>query len=266
MPMPCKLSVITPVFNGVRFIECCIRSVIEQNCAEAEHIIIDGGSTDGTVEVIRRYVEEYAHIRWVSEKDSGQSEAMNKGIRMASGEIISILNADDYYEPGALCEAVAMFSDLAEPTLLVGNCNIWDDVDNLLGVCRPRTVSLLNLLMQRYSSAFPMNPSGYFYHKSLHDKIGPYDIDDHFGMDVNFIFRALQTAQVKYVDRLWGNMRYFADTKTFRDVASGQNRIRVGKITDFYRKQAPFHYRVYSSTYVNLVKIYKFCLKLAGVK
>ena len=262
--MPCTLSVITPVFNGVRFIEGCIQSVIAQNCPEAEHIIMDGGSTDGTLEVVRRYAEQYPHIRYVSGKDSGQSDAMNKGIAMASGAIISFLNVDDYYEPGALSEAIALFRDLPEPTLLVGNCNIWDDADNLLGVCKPATVSLLNLLMQKYSSAFPMNPSGYFYHKSLHKIIGPYDVDDHFGMDVNFIFRALLHAQVKYVDRMWGNMRYFADTKTFKDVESGQNRIRVGAITDFYRKQAPFHYRIISATYVRLVKIYKFGLKLLG--
>jgi glycosyltransferase involved in cell wall biosynthesis len=262
--MPCKLSVITPVFNGIRFIESCIRNVIDQNCPEAEHIIVDGGSSDGTPDVIRRYAEKYPHIRYVSEKDRGQSDAMNKGLALASGSIVSFLNVDDFYQPGALCDVVARFAELPEPTLLVGNCNIWDDQDNLEGVCKPATLSLLNLLMQRYASSFPMNPSGYFYHKSLHRIIGPYDVDEHFGMDVHFIFKALQSAQVKYVDRMWGNMRYFADTKSFRDVASGQNRIRVAAITDFYRKQAPFHYRVYSSAYVNLVKIYKLCLKLAG--
>ena len=262
--MPCTLSVITPVFNGIRFIEGCLESVIGQNCPEAEHIVVDAGSSDGTLEVIRRYAQRYPHIRFVSEADRGQSDAMNKGIGMASGSIISILNVDDYYEPGALCDAVARFRDLPEPTLLVGNCNIWDDAGHLLGVCRPATVGLLNLLMQKYSSAFPMNPSGYFYHKSLHGVIGPYDVDEHFGMDVHFIFRALLGARVKYVDRMWGNMRYFAETKTYRDVENGQNRIRVGAITDFYRKQAPFHYRVISAGYVRLVKIYKFGLRLVG--
>jgi glycosyltransferase involved in cell wall biosynthesis len=262
--MPCTLSVITPVFNGIRFIESCIRNVIEQNCPEAEHIIVDGGSSDGTLEVIRRYAGLYPHIRFLSEKDRGQSDAMNKGIALATGSVISFLNVDDFYEPWALCDVVARFRGLPEPTLLVGNCNIWDDNDNLQGVSRPATVSLLNLLMQRFSSSFPMNPSAYFYHKSLHRIVGLYDVDEHFGMDVHFIFRALQSAQVKYVDRMWGNMRYFADTKSYRDVESGQNRIRVAAITDFYRSQAPLHYRIYSACYVRLVKIYKLCLKLVG--
>jgi glycosyltransferase involved in cell wall biosynthesis len=260
--MSCKLSVITPVYNGVRFMESCIRSVVEQGCPEAEHIIMDGGSTDGTVEIIRRYAQKYGHIRFVSEKDKGQSDAMNKGIAMARGEVLSFLNVDDYYEPGALSDVVARFRELPVPTLLVGNCNIWDDADNLLGVSKPATLSMLNLLKLRYAQSFPMNPSAYFYHKSLHEKIGPYDIEEHFGMDVHFIFRALQSAHVKYVDRLWGNMRYFPGTKTFGDVESGQNRVRVTAITDYYRRQAPVHYRIYSSAYVTLVKIYKFFLKV----
>ena len=96
------ISIITPVYNGKRFIEFCIKNVIDQKCPNMEHIIVDGGSTDGTVEIIQRYAERYKHIRWVSEKDKGQSDAMNKGIRLAEGNIIGILNADDYYEPNVL--------------------------------------------------------------------------------------------------------------------------------------------------------------------
>jgi glycosyltransferase involved in cell wall biosynthesis len=263
--MSCKLSVITPVFNGVRFIEFCIRNVIEQICPDAEHIIIDGGSTDGTVDIIRRYADEYPHIRWVSERDRGQSDAMNKGISMASGGVLGILNVDDYYEPGVLCEVIEMFEDLPEPTLLVGNCNVWDDDDKLIHVNKPAKLSLLLLLMQ-YIRAFPANPSAYFYHKSLHEKIGLYDVEEHYGMDVHFIFKAAQAAHVKYVDALWGNYRYLANTKTYTDVTSGQNKIRNIKITDHYRSQAPFHYRICSSLVVTLVKIYKFCLKLLSDK
>lgn len=261
--MTCTLSVITPVFNGVRFIEFCIRSVIGQNCPDVEHIIIDGGSTDGTIDIIRRYADEYAHIRWISEKDKGQSDAMNKGIGMASGEILGILNVDDYYEPGVLCEVIEMFKDLPEPALLVGNCNVWDDDDKLLSINKPSKICFLLLLMH-YIRAFPANPAAYFYHKSLHEKIGLYDVEEHFGMDVHFIFRAVQAAHVQYVDRLWGNYRYLADTKTYRDVESGKNRIRVTEIVNYYRKQAPVHYRLFTTLFVRLVKLYKFCIKSVG--
>ena len=254
--MKCRLSVITPVFNGIRFIEFCIRNVIEQNCPDIEHIIIDGVSTDGTVEVIQRYATQYPHIRWVSEHDRGQSDAMNKGIAMAQGEVLSFLNADDFYQEGAICEALDMLRKLSCPTLLIGNCNVWDDDGNFLEVNRPAKVGLLAFLML-YVPAFPSNPSAYFYHKVLHDKIGPYNIDDHYVMDIDFIFRAFRAAQVMYVDKLWGNYRYFTDTKTFRDVTSGYNRARVTEIAAFYRKQAPLHYRIISTLFIWLVNGYK---------
>lgn len=73
------ISVITPVYNGESFIESCIKIVIEQNCSNVEHIIVDGGSQDGTVDIIRKYADQYAHIPWLSEPDKGQSDAMNIG-------------------------------------------------------------------------------------------------------------------------------------------------------------------------------------------
>ena len=82
------ISVITPSYNGERFIENCIKNVIEQKCPEVEHVIVDGGSTDGTVDIIRHHAENYSHIRWISEPDQGQSDAMNKGIAMARGDIL----------------------------------------------------------------------------------------------------------------------------------------------------------------------------------
>jgi glycosyltransferase involved in cell wall biosynthesis len=261
--MPCKLSVITPVFNGIRFIEFCIRNVIDQHCPDAEHIIIDGGSTDGTVEIIRQYADDYPHIHWISENDRGQSDAMNKGIGMASGSILGILNVDDYYEPGVLNEILDIFRSLPEPSLLVGNCNVWDDDDNLLFVSRPCRISYLNLLMQ-YMKAFPPNPAAYFYHKSLHGRIELYDVDEHFAMDVHFILKAVQVAHIKKVNRLWGNWRFLSGTKTFRDVESGENRRRVAAIYASYRKQAPLHYRIFSSIVVNLVKAYN-VIKYAAV-
>jgi len=239
------ISIITPVFNGIRFIETCIVNVIEQTCPCVEHIIVDGGSADGTVEVIKSYAEKYPHIRWVSEKDKGQSDAMNKGIAMAKGEIIGFLNVDDFYEPNVLNHVTEIFKTLPEPSLLVGNCNVWDNDGNLWFVSRPSGIGLQNLLLGKYMEAFPMNPSSYFYHKSLHHLIGPYDTDEHYGMDVHFIFMAVQKAKVTYVDKLWGNYRYLEGTKTYEDDKSGGNAIRVKQITEYYRKQQPLFYKFY---------------------
>lgn len=249
------ISIITPVYNGKRFMEFCIKNVIDQNCPDVEHIIVDGGSTDGTVDIIKKYAENYKHIRWVSEKDNGQSDAMNKGVAMARGAILGFLNVDDYYEPGVLCEIIEMFRGLPKPSLLVGNCVMWDDEGRVHYVSKPSRISFVNMLLERYGEAFPMNPSAYFYHKSLHDKIGMFKVDEHFGMDVHFIFQAVQNAHIKYVDRMWGNYRYLKGTKTYIDNESGRNPARVKSINEYYRKQAPIYYKLYIASLKVLMRV-----------
>lgn len=249
------ISIITPVLNGVRFIEFCINNVIEQSCPDTEHIIVDGCSTDGSVEIIRHYTKKYPHIRWISETDRGQSDAMNKGILAARGNILGFLNVDDYYEDGVLREVTGIITSLPEPSLLVGNCNVWDNDGKLWFVSRPAAISLSNLLLGKYLEAFPMNSSAYFYHKSLHDRIGLYKTDEHYGMDVHFIFQAVQSAKVTYVNKLWGNYRYLEGTKTYDDDRSGGNAPRVKRITEYYLKQQSLYYRIYIAAVKVLGKI-----------
>ncbi len=206
------LSVITPVYNGERFMEFCIKNVIEQNCPHVEHVIIDGNSTDNTVNIIKNYAKKYDHIRWISEKDTGQSDAQNKGIKMARGGIISFLNVDDFYEPHTLNRVLEIFKTLPEPSLLVGNCNIWGDEGKIMYVNKPKSLKLTDLLSSR--CPFPYNPSAYFCHKSLHQKMGLYDVNEHYMADLDFIIRAIQVANVKYIDETLGNNRYIKGTKT----------------------------------------------------
>lgn len=232
------ISVITPVYNGERFIESCIKVVIDQACPDVEHIIMDGGSTDRTVEIIKQYAQEYPHIRWISEKDKGQSDAMNKGIAIAKGEILGILNVDDFYEPNVLNRISKIFKDLPEPSLLVGNCNLWNDEGNLIDVNKPAKLNLAHLLTGWWHKyPFPYNPSAYFYHTSLHQIIGPYDVNDHYSMDLDFILRAVQVATVKYVDETWGNWRIIRGTKT---LDSGEQVFyRNERLLRAYRKDLP---------------------------
>lgn len=241
-----ELSIITPVFNGILFIEACILNVIEQQCPEAEHLIIDGGSTDGTVEVIRKYAAEYPHLRWISEKDRGQSDAMNKGIALANGKIIGFLNVDDYYEVGVLGEILERFKQLPEPTLLVGNCNIWDDEEKLPGLNKPACLKLEQLLVANESIyPFPLNPSAYFYHRSLHNLIGLYDVDEHYVMDIEFILRAVSKCHVIYLDKILGNFRFIEGAKTFDDMKAGTGEARFRKLIQKYRERLTFRQKVY---------------------
>lgn len=219
------ISIITPVYNGRQFIESCIKVVIDQDYPEVEHIIVDGGSVDGTVDLVQHYAESYAHIRWVSEKDNGQSDAMNKGIAMARGEILGFLNVDDFYEPGVLKRVAELFETLPEPGLLVGNCNVWDNHGELRFVNKPKRLKFTKLLLGPAVNPFPYNSSAYFYHASLHRRIGLYAVNEHYAMDLDFLLRAVQFATVKYLDETWGNFRLMEGTKTYTDQAGINQRV-----------------------------------------
>ena len=104
------VSIITPVLNGIKYLEECIQSVLNQSYARIEHIIVDGGSTDGTVEMLSSYQAKHPdRIRFVSEPGTGVGEALNKGLRMAKGGIFGWVNADDFFEPGAVQTVVEFF-------------------------------------------------------------------------------------------------------------------------------------------------------------
>ena len=229
------LSIITPVYNGEQFIEFCIRNVIEQDCPKIEHIIVDGGSTDKTVEIVKQYAERYPHIRWVSEKDRGQSDAMNKGLLMARGDIIGILNDDDFYEPDVLNRASEIFRTLPEPSLVVGNCNIWGDEGKIVKVNRPKHLKFLDLVSRVHP--FPVNPSAYFYHRSLHQDIGLYDVDDHYTMDLDFMLKAVQKATVYYVNETWGNFQNIQRTKTIESLRNPQLKEKYRMLLIRHRKK-----------------------------
>jgi glycosyltransferase involved in cell wall biosynthesis len=126
-----RISIITPSFNQCAFIEQTIRSVLEQDYPNIEYIIIDGGSTDETLDIIRRYESGIAY--WVSDKDRGQAHAINKGLGRATGDIIAYLNSDDYYIDGALARVAEAFNRHPNRDLLHGRCRIVDEHGNKLG-------------------------------------------------------------------------------------------------------------------------------------
>ena len=107
-----KISILTPSFNSAQYIERAIKSVMDQNYDDWEHIVVDGGSNDGTVEILKKYT----HIKWISEPDRGQSDAMNKAFAMSRGDIIGYLNADDTYEPNIFKIIVEYFNNNPPPS------------------------------------------------------------------------------------------------------------------------------------------------------
>jgi glycosyltransferase involved in cell wall biosynthesis len=236
------LSIITPTFNSEKYIEQCIRNVIDQQCSKIEHIIVDGGSTDKTVDIIKHYASIYPHIRWLSEQDNGQSDAMNKGIQMAQGTYIGFLNADDDYVAGALERVLSIISDQKKP-FVCSNCNVWDENNELLFVSKPKDN---NFFACYFRQSFPINPSSYFYKKSVHQTVGLYDINDHLTMDLDFFLRYMNHYKsYTYFDEIWGNFRVLESTKTFQDREKGMMFTRKKQKFDLYWKKNPLFIRYF---------------------
>ena len=227
------ITVITPAYNAAQYIEKCIQSVAEQAIEGLEHLILDAGSTDGTAAIVAEASLRYPHIRWVSEKDRGQSDAMNKGIAMATNPVISFLNVDDFYEPGAIPFAAEFFKTAPENTFLVGNCRVLKEDGTEYMINKPFPFDPVRFMLDY---TFPYNPSAYFYHKSLHQKAGLYKVDDHLTMDIDFIFKMMPFASVAYKDRILGNYVMVANSKTMQEIASGRN---VENLQHIFRENLP---------------------------
>ncbi len=225
------LSIITPCFNSEKYIESCIQNVIEQNFNRVEHIIVDGSSTDATIEIIKSYAEKHSHIHWISEKDKGQSDAMNKGIAMAKFDVISFLNVDDYYEPNVFRRVMPMFETLPPNSFITGNCNLWDAANKHIGINKPDKTTLYDIIAFR---RFPANPSAYFYHKTIHEKIGGYKIVNK-NMDLHFILDMVQVANVVYVNETYGNFCIVEDSKTSEAIGDDTMYEEVREIMLSYR-------------------------------
>ena len=125
-----SITVVTPSFNQARFLERTIRSVLDQGYAQLEYLILDGGSSDGSTDIIRAYESHLAY--WISEPDDGQSAAVNAGWRRASGEILGWLNSDDFYLPGTLQFVGEFFAAHPDVAFLYGTCDVVDEAGRKL--------------------------------------------------------------------------------------------------------------------------------------
>jgi len=202
------VSIVTPSFNQARYLEGTILSVLSQNYPRLEYIIVDGGSTDGSQEIIKKYSDKLAW--WVSEKDQGQTEALNKGFARAKGDILAWLNSDDMYLPGAVTSAVQFFQDQAQPGLVYGDANFINESGQLIGKFHAAQTNL-HLLRQGYVH-IPQQAS--FFRGDLWRSVGPLDPTFYFAMDYDLWVRIAARSDVKYVPQTWANFRLHTAGKT----------------------------------------------------
>ena len=212
--MPARVSIISPSYNQARFLEATMRSVLEQDYPDVEYIVVDGGSTDGSRELIQKYASRLAW--WVSEPDRGQTDAINKGFGRATGQILAWINSDDTYLPGAISEAVAYLQDHPEVGMVYGDANLIDENDAVLGPFPARQTDYARLLQG--SVHIPQQAS--FFRAELWRQVGPLDPSFYFAMDYDLWVRLAKISRLAYTPRLWANFRLHGQAKT----AAGDDR------------------------------------------
>jgi glycosyltransferase involved in cell wall biosynthesis len=208
MPQLPLVSVITPSYNQARFLEQTIQSVLSQDYPNFEYLIVDGASTDGSVDIIQRYASRLAW--WVSEPDQGQTDALNKGFAHARGEVFAWLNSDDTYQPGAIPQAVEAMLAHPEAALVYADANLIDEQGNIIGRFPSRQTNLQKLL--RGSVHIPQQTT--FFWARLWHKVGPLDPSFQFAMDYDLWVRLARLAPLVYTPRVWANFRLHGEGKT----------------------------------------------------
>lgn len=200
------VTIVTPSFNQGSFLEATIRSVLDQGYPRLEYLVVDGGSSDNSVEIIKKYQDRITW--WVSEKDKGQSDAINKGLRRARGEIVGWLNSDDVYEPSAVSAAVVAFQRNPGIGLVYADARAIDAQGVQFNLMRARQYDLVDLL----SYSIICQPASFMRYSVL-EQVNFLDPDYHLLMDHLLWLQMAQKAPILYVPQVWAAARYHDQAK-----------------------------------------------------
>jgi len=195
------VSIVTPSFNQVAYLEQTIRSVLDQNYPRIEYLVVDGGSTDGSVDIIRKYQNQLAW--WVSEPDLGQADGINKGLARARGDVVAWLNSDDYYLAGAIERAVAALAADAQLGMVYSDVLAVDGQGELINIMRYDDWNLADLM------AFNIiGQPGVFMRRNVLQQVGYLDLSYRYILDHHLWLRVARVSRIKYVREQWAAARY----------------------------------------------------------
>jgi len=200
------VSIVTPSYNQAEFLEQTIQWVLRQDYPRLEYIIVDGGSTDGSVGIIKKYAPKLAW--WISEPDRGQAEAINKGLHRARGEIVAWLNSDDFYLPGTVSKAVAAFAAHPQAGLIYGDVLAVDQRGNTVNVFKYGNWGLEGLMTFRV-----IGQPAVFMRRAVLEQAGYLDTSYHCLLDHQLWIRMARLSESRHVPDLWAAARYHGSAK-----------------------------------------------------
>ena len=200
------VSIVTPSFNQARYLEATIQSVLSQDYPRIEYLVVDGASTDGSVEIIKKYANKLSW--WTSEKDSGQAEAINKGLARAKGEILAWLNSDDYYLLNTISAAVKTFEENPDAVMIYADMLAVDEHGQTINVLKYKQLSLEDLLCFQI-----IGQPSVFFRRQVYQKTGGLDPTFHFLLDHHLWIQIAQQGKILHVPQTWSAARYHAEAK-----------------------------------------------------
>lgn len=209
------ISIVTPSYNQAQFIRATIDSVLAQDYPNLEYFVMDGGSTDGTVEILKSYGKK---IKWISEKDSGQTDAINKGLKMATGEVLAYLNSDDIYMPGAL-KQVGEYYAKTGADWITGDCTVIDEAGKrssgdwlirpykrfLMALYSPTTLHIADSMLPQPST---------FWSRRAYIKVGEFNTSYHYVMDYDYWLRLAKYCRPHDLKKVLSGFRSQPDSKS----------------------------------------------------
>jgi GT2 family glycosyltransferase len=231
------VSIITPSYNQAAYLEQTIQSVLTQDYPRIEYIVVDGASTDGSVEIIKKYAMESDSLLfnqkqasgthkinyWVSEKDKGQAEAINKGFARATGDVIAWLNSDDYYLPGTVSAVMKVFEENPDVVLVYGNMLAVDENGKTFNTLTYKQLTLQDLLCFQI-----IGQPAVFMRRSALQKTNGLDLTFHFLLDHHLWIQIAQHGRILHVPQTWSAARYHAEAKNRAKAAEfGREAFRI---------------------------------------
>ncbi len=205
------VSIVTPSFNQAAYLEAAMNSAFEQNYSNIEYLVIDGGSTDGSLDLIKKHSARLA--KWVSEPDRGQTDAINKGFASATGKYMSWLNADDRLLSGAVGEAVEFLEAYPEVGMVYGDADYIDSKGRIVGHF-PAAQTDYSALRRGYVH-IPQQTA--FWRRDLWEQVAPLDPGFVFAMDYDLWVRLAKISPLKYLPRTWAQFRLHDESKTLQN-------------------------------------------------